>query len=111
MPLLEPQQYVQSRIAYCYNAPDCSFTVIQTGGLCYEGNFNGIFSKNIPSHYPNGINMRRFEIICQEIFGDCSNALLNNSFSHDHLNNLKNISAAIVFWKMSSQGGRSNIKS
>lgn len=110
MPLLTPQQYVQARQTYCYESPDCEFSIIQTGELTNTGNFVGVFSKNIPPHYTNGINLRRFELVCQEVFRDCSNAMQSNKFSCDYLSNLKSISSAIVYWKMSSQGGRPPLK-
>jgi hypothetical protein len=110
MPLLTPQQYVQARQAYCYNSPDCNFSIVQTGKLTNIGSFVGIFATNVPPIYPNGINLRRFEAICQEVFNDCPNAIQSNTFTNNHLNNLRNISAAIVYWKMSSQGGRASLK-
>lgn len=110
MPLLTPQQYVRARQAYCYNSPDCNFFIEQTGNLRYSSNFCGIFTKNIPSHYPNGINLRQFEIICQDVFCDVFKAMQNNTLTNIHIKNIKNISTAIVYWKMSSQGGRAPIK-
>ena len=106
MPLLTSKQYVQLREAYCYNSPNCNFSIIQTGKLKNTGNFLGIFATDVPLHYSNGINLRRFELICQDVFRDCSHATQNNILLPGRLKNLKNISVAIVYWKMSSQGGR-----
>ena len=104
------QEYIQAREAYCYDSPNCNFSIEQTGYLKNTGHFTGIFAKNVPSHCSNGINLRHFEAICQEIFRDCSDSIHKNTYSINHENNLKNISSAIVYWKMSSQGGRSSLK-
>jgi hypothetical protein len=104
------QEYIQAREAYCYDSPNCNFSIEQTGYLKNTGNFTGIFARNVPSHCSKGINLRRFEAICQEIFRDCSDSIHKNIFSIKHEDNLKNISSAIVYWKMSSQGGRSSLK-
>ena len=103
-------EYIQGREAYCYDSPNCNFFIEQTGYLKSTGNFTGIFAKNVPLHCLNGINLRHFEAICQEIFRDCSDSIHKNTFSMKHENNLMNISSAIVYWKMSSQGGRSSLK-
>ena len=106
MPLLTPQQYVEYRQNYRYDACLCKFSIEQTGSLQNIGEFSGVFSGQILPYFPKGITLRRFEIICQEVFQDCQSAMNKNQFSPVHLSNLKNISAAIVFWKMASQGGR-----
>jgi len=103
---MTPEQYVHAREAYSYKAPDCAFSIMQTGSLTCVGKYKGIFPKGVHPDYPKGINLRRFELICQEVFRDCSNAMRSSSFTNDHLCNLKGTSAAIVHWKMSSQRGR-----
>lgn len=110
MPLLTPEKYTKFRQAYSYESPACSFTLLQTGELFNTGSFKGIFPHSIPPNYPNGINLRRFENICQEIFKNCSSAFHNKSLTNYHIANLKSVSAAIVHWKMASQGGRAQIK-
>jgi len=104
MPLLRPQQYVHARETYSYEAPDCRFSIVQTGNLTTVGNYKGIFAAQARS--PNGIILRGFELVCQEVFGDCSIAAQNGVFTGSHLSNLREVSAAIVHWKMASQGGR-----
>lgn len=106
MPLQSPDQYVEMRENYNYEACSCKFSIIQTGSLSNMGNYSGIFAKDVPSFFSHGINLRKFESICQEVFRDCQSATINDTFSPKHLDNLKNISSAIVFWKMASQGGR-----
>ena len=75
MPLLTPQQYVEYRQNYRYDACLCKFSIEQTGSLQNIGEFSGIFTRQILPSYPKGINIRRFEIICQEVFQDCHSAL------------------------------------
>jgi hypothetical protein len=104
--LLTPQQYVECRQNYRYDASSCKFSIEQTGSLQNIGEFSGIFSGYILPYFPKGINLRQFENICQEVFRDCQSAMNKKQFSPIYLSNLKNISAAIVFWKMASQGGR-----
>lgn len=104
MPLLTPQQYVRAREAYSYEAPDCAFSIVQTESLTRVGKYDGIFAAHLRCH--DGVNLRGFELICQEVFADCSDALRRGMFTHSHLINLQQVSAAIVHWKMASQGGR-----
>ncbi len=110
MHLLSVQEYITRRESYNYNSCDCNFKVIQTGSLSYFGDFEGIFVKIVPLRYKEGINLRKFEVISHEVFHDCLNASKGNNFSRDYLSNLREVSKAIVYWKMSSQGGRAKIK-
>lgn len=93
-----------AREAYSYEAPDCRFSIVQTGTLTSVGKHEGIFSAHV--RCGDGLNLRGFELICQEVFRDCSDAMQNGAFTHTHLLNLQQLSAAIVHWKMASQGGR-----
>jgi hypothetical protein len=108
--LISADRYVAQREQYDYNSPDCRFSISQTNDLVNVGEFKGIFAKEIPRQYETGINIRRFEDAVQEVFKDCYEAYHNNIFTDVHAENLKQISAAIVHWKMSSQGGRAKIK-
>jgi hypothetical protein len=108
--LMPPDRYVTLREQYDYNSPDCTFEIIQTGNLYNAGKFVGIFAREIPSAKPEGVNLRRFENIVQEVFQDCYAAFASNSFTDIHIENLKQISSAIIYWKMSSQGGRAKLK-
>lgn len=104
MPLLTPQQFVKAREAYSYEAPDCRFFIVQTESLTGVGKYEGIFAAHV--RCPDGLNLRGFELICQEVLGDCSDAMRRGMFTHSHLINLQQVSAAVVHWKMASQGGR-----
>lgn len=111
MRLLNPELYIANRERYDYNAPTCCFSLEQIGNLTYSGDFKGIFARKIPSGCQNGINLRMFELMCQEVFKDTSDAVRTNGFHDVHLQNMKNISSAIVQWKMASQGGRAVLRS
>lgn len=111
MRLLNPESYIANREKYAYNAPTCCFLLEQTGKLTYSGHFKGIFARKIPSWYHSGVNLRMFELICQEVFKDTFDAVRLNEFHDVHLQNMKNISSAIVQWKMASQGGRAVFRS
>jgi len=78
----------------------------KAGNLPVVGTFTGIFPSAVPLSHPAGINIRKFEVICQSVFKDCSDAETAGNWTDAHLNNLKNVSRAIVHWKMASQGGR-----
>lgn len=104
MPLLSVENYVRNRQAYDYCAPNAKFSIIQTIGLTNVGEFQGIFATIIRNE--RGVNLRKFELVCQEVFNDCLNAKEANTLNKDHVNNLKNVAGAIVHWKMASQGGR-----
>jgi hypothetical protein len=104
MPLLRPLQYVDAREAYGYKDPACRFSIVQTGNLTTEGSYRGIFAAHVRS--PDGLNLRGFELVCQEVFEDCSMAAQDRVVTSSHLGNLRAVSAAIVHWKMASQGGR-----
>ena len=108
--LMLPDRYVILREKYAYNSPDSTFEIIQTGNIFNVGKFIGIFAGEVPSGKPNGINLRRFESIVQEVFQDCYAAFDSNKLTDIHINNLKQISSAIIYWKMASQGGRAQLK-
>ena len=106
MPLLTPEKYVEARQVYSYDSENCTFNIGQTGNLQYVGSFKGLFGSIVPKKFLSGINIRRFELICHEQFTDFSNAFRQGIASTIHIENLKSICSAIVYWKMSSQGGR-----
>jgi hypothetical protein len=106
LPYLPVEQYIANRQAYNYNDPNIPLNIIQTGSLAFTGQTTGIFSQRIPVTHPNGINLRRFEMIVQEVFRDCFNAQNNNAVTPAHIDNLRSIVEAIVHWKLVSQGGR-----
>lgn len=108
MPLLPPAQYVHNREGYAYADPDVIFTIIQTGGLTHVGQFGGIFPAGVPIRNPLGLNLRKFERICQEVFSQAAAAHAANNLTQGHIDNIRSISTAIVHWKMASQGGRAN---
>lgn len=106
MPLLTPEKYIESRQLYSYDSEGCTFNIGQTGNLQYVGRYMGIFGSVVPNNFPSGMNLRKFESICHEQFSDFSKAVNQGKVSNTHVDNLKSICAAIVYWKMSSQGGR-----
>lgn len=108
--LMPPDRYVMLREKYAYNSPDCTFKIIQTDNIFNVGKFIGIFAREVPSGKPNGVNLRRFENIVQEVFQDCYAAYDSNNLTDIHIENLKQISSAIIYWKMASQGGRAQLK-
>jgi hypothetical protein len=108
--LISPDRYTILREQYAYDSSDCVLEIIQTGNLSNVGVFIGIFAREIPSEKPRGINLRRFEKIVQEVFQDCYTAFTSNNLTDTHIKNLKQISAAIIYWKMASQGGRAKLK-
>jgi len=108
--LISSESYVLRRERYNYNSTDCSFEIIQTGELANTGSFTGIFGREVPTYCPNGIILRKFENIVQEVFKDCHSALSNSELTSKHISNLKHVASAIIYWKMASQGGRSKIK-
>lgn len=108
MPLLTPAQYVAKREAYDYTDLAVTFHITQTGSLPYAGTFHGIFPRSVPRGNPNGVNLRKFETICQSVFADAAAALTENTLGQAHESNIKSIALAIVHWKMASQGGRAN---
>jgi len=110
MLLLSVADYIKRREQYSYNDPDVDFIILQTGTLPFVGKFQGIYPANIPPRYGHGINLRKFEIICQTVFLDCSHAISNAQWTRAHLENIKHVTCTIVHWKMSSQGGRAGLK-
>lgn len=108
--MLTPDQYIHNRQAYAYSDPDADFTIIQTGNLPYAGPVRGIFPRAVPATHPLGINLRKFEKICQSVFRDGCAADEANALTPNHMANIKTVALAIVHWKMASQGGRADLK-
>lgn len=110
MPLLTPARYVAKREAYAYTDTGTAvpFHIIQTGTLPHVGMFQGIFPRSVPRGNPNGVNLRKFEAICQTVFADADAALARKALTPAHESNIKSVALAIVHWKMASQGGRAN---
>lgn len=108
--LMASDKYVMLREKYDYNSPDCKLEIVKTGNIYNVGRYIGIFAREVPNGNPNGINIRRFESIVQEVFQDCYAAFISNNLTDNHIINLKQISSAIVYWKMTSQGGRAKLK-
>lgn len=109
MTLIPTAAYKANREAYCYCDPDVEFTIVQTASLPYGDSFKGILASSVPSCPPGAINMRKLETICQSVFRDCSLAQKEFRWTKTHLDNLKQITCAIVHWKMASQGGRADL--
>lgn len=107
MPHRSKQWYVSHRQAYHYDAPDCRFTILQTGSLSEIGTFEGIFSCTPETP---GITLGRFEKIVKEVFNDCLSSYQLNANTDDHIENLRSISTAIAHWKNASQGGRGQLR-
>jgi len=105
MPLLSIEGYVKKRQSYDYNSPETEFKIKQAGNLTYVGNFKGVFARD--TERDKGVNLRKFELICREVFENALNAEDKNSRNEKHNSNIKNIAKAIVHWKWSSQCGRS----
>ena len=110
MPLLSIENYSQFRQDYCYEDRQNEFEILQTGNLKCTGIFKGIFPRAVPENYPNGVNLRKFERICQTVFAECDIELRKKSFTDIHMKNLQSVACAIVHWKMASQGGRARLK-
>jgi len=110
--LFTPEQYKSMREGYCYCDRDCTFEIVATTGLekRFARKYRGIFSKAVPSHYHEGINLRFFELIVQAVFADVNHAETNKCITPNHIGNLREIVCAIVHWKMASQGGRADLK-
>lgn len=106
MTFISPAEYVKQREAYNYTDPEVQFTIVQTGNLPSVGTFTGIFPSAVPASHPTGVNMRKFGMICRSVFKDCSDADIAGMWTDIHLNNLKNVTCAIVHWKLASQGNR-----
>ena len=98
--------YVQAREAYCYVDADVIFDIVQTGTLLYAGTFQGIFPRLVPATHPTGVNLRRFEVICETVFADAASAEAASQSTAAHRANIRSLTCAIVHWKMASQGGR-----
>ncbi|MGD9474996.1 MAG: hypothetical protein AB7V37_08350 [Eubacteriaceae bacterium] len=90
--------YAQLREKYSYDAVDLELNIKATE------NTKEIVSKGIYAKTPaaGGINLRKFEKIVNSVFTDFA----EDTSKKVHIDNLKEIIYAIVYWKMSSQGGR-----
>jgi len=110
MPYLTHTDYVQAREAYCYVDLDAHFNVLQTGSLPYTGRIQGIFPRVVPATHQAGINLRKFEVICETVFAEADSADALGYSTPDHLANIRNVVCAIVHWKMASQGGRGKVQ-
>jgi hypothetical protein len=110
MPLLSHVAYVQAREAYSYVDADVTFDVVQTGTLPHTGTFQGMFPRIVPSTHPTGVNLRKFEEICETVFSDATTAEACGSTTPDRRENIKSVTCAIVHWKMASQRGRAPSK-
>jgi hypothetical protein len=110
MPLRSHAAYVEAREAYSYVDADVTFDVVQTGTLLHTGIFQGVFPRVVPSTHPNGVNLRKFEAICETVFADAATAEAGRSSTPAHRENIKSVTCAIVHWKMASQGGRAPLK-
>jgi hypothetical protein len=108
MPLLSHAAYAQAREAYSYIDADVTFDVVQTGTLPHTGAFQGLFPRIVPGTHPAGVNLRKFEAICETVFSDAAEA--GRSSTPAHRENIKSLTCAIVHWKMASQGGRAPSK-
>lgn len=111
--IITESDYKSKRESYCYYDRDCQFQVLDTVNLDHRftGQFKGIFPNKVPPiFYNNGINLRRFEKIVQAVFADAIHAESDGNFTFSHEENLKEITCAIVHWKMASQGGRADLK-
>jgi len=106
MPYLSHPDYVQSREAYSYVDAEVHFAVVQTGNLPYAGTFQGIFPRIVPVTRPTGVNLRKFENICETVFADAASAEDAGRSTAAHCANIMSLTCAIVHWKMASQGGR-----
>lgn len=103
MPILTTDQYISRRERFGYTAPKTSATILGTQGVAAQ-DFTGIYSENPPA---GAISIRKFEQLMQSVFLDCA-GLPVNALTQNQINNLQNISLALVHWKMASQGGRAD---
>jgi len=84
--------------------------MVQTGTLPHTGTFKGVFPQIVPGTHPTGVNLRKFEAICETVFSDAATAEAGRSTTPAHRENIKSVTCAIVHWKMASQGGRGKVK-
>lgn len=100
---LNDLKYVGLREIYLYNAVDLELNIKPTE------NISKIVAKGIYSGKPDAgaINLRQFEKIVYSVFDDFSKNYREKSLELVHRENLKETIRAIVYWKMTSQGGRS----
>lgn len=102
--ILTPSEYVSTREGYGYSDEECSFAVEPAPGLSCSGSYYGVFAKAVPCDWRSGINLRRFEEIVQEVFGNAQTANSRSGLMGSHQRNLREITKAIVHWKNASQG-------
>lgn len=110
MLLLPHAAYIQAREAYSYDDTDVTFDIVQTGTLLHTGTFKGVFPRIVPAIRPNGVNLRKFEAICETVFSDAATAEAGRSTTPAHRDNVRSVTCAIVHWKMASQGGRGKVE-
>jgi hypothetical protein len=110
MLLLSHAAYVQAREAYSYDDADVIFEIVQTGTLPHTGAFKGVFPRIVPTTHSIGVNLRKFEAICETVFSDAATAEAGRSTTPAHRENIKSVTCAIVHWKMASQGGRGKVR-
>lgn len=110
--LFSAAEYKSMRENYCYYDRECKFAIVSSAFLDpnFIGEYEGIFPKAVPPHYPHGINLRRFETISQAVFAAANQADINKAITSAHVSNLREIICAIIHWKMASQGGRADLK-
>ena len=111
--LLPIEHYIKNRENYSYNDESVCFTLKCVEFLdekyCNK-TWKGIYSNIRESPDSQSITIQCFSDIVQAVFVSCDLATANGRFTNDHESNLKEISSAIVHWKMSSQRGRTNIR-
>lgn len=107
--LLTPSEYVLARESYSYSDEECPFEIVPVPGLNCSGSYQGIFAKTVPEVWRNGINLRRFEEIIQEVFLNTHEANCQGRLTAFHKTNLREVTKAIVHWKNASQGRTDHI--
>jgi hypothetical protein len=105
-------EYKSRREHYSYSDPECKFEIVSSPFLDsqFNGEYEGIFPKEVPPPYSRGINLRRLEIIAQAVFAAANHAESDKAITPLHIANLKEIILTIIHWKMASQGGRAELK-
>lgn len=102
--LIKERDLVNLRESYDYVSDKVNFDIHRTSRIHNVIVVNGIYPRNATD---KGINLRQFEIIVQNVFNDIVESGIKE-ISVDQDYNLKSVIKAIVYWKMSSQGGRAN---
>lgn len=111
--LISVEDYINNRECYSYSDESVSFTLkcveFLDDNYCNQ-TWNGIYGNTSQTTGSSSVYIQCFSDIVQAVFVSCVMAIENGRFSIDHETNLKEISSAIVHWKMSSQGGRACIR-